>query len=183
MTSGYTLFAIKDIKDIQRKKHLFGNDNLWPLDIYNGPSQVYCFKPEGKIHKCIKGLKCQWLLIWVCCQDQLCRVNHSPKWGWALKWANGRYPIQIHANFQILMGHLIFLWVLCKIWWAQESLISTLEHNWHEIWIACIWGPDKNKVHFSKTLIAFSQNGSGPSSDEPWFVVFDTVYKIAWHWR
>ena len=23
-----------------------------------------------------------------------------------LKWTNGPYPIQIHANFQILMGHL-----------------------------------------------------------------------------
>ena len=34
----------------------------------------------------------------------------------------------------------------------KKSLISTLEHNWHEIWIACIWGPAKNKVHFSKTL-------------------------------
>ena len=79
-----------------------------------------------------------------------------------LKWANGPYPIQIHANFQILMGHLKFLWALCKIWRAQESLISTLEHNWHEIWIACIWGPAKNKVHFSKTLIVFSQNGPGP---------------------
>ena len=32
-----------------------------------------------------------------------------------LKWANGPYPIQIHANFQILMGHLKFLWALCKI--------------------------------------------------------------------
>ena len=55
--------AIKDLKDLQSKKYLFGNDNLWPLDVYNGPSQVYCFKPEGKIHKCTKGLKCQWLLI------------------------------------------------------------------------------------------------------------------------
>ena len=91
------------------------------------------------------------------------RVNPSPKWWWALKWANGPYPIQMHANFQILMGHLKFLWALCKIWWAQESLISTLEHNWYEIWRACIWGPAKNKVHFSKTLIVFSQNGSGPS--------------------
>ena len=70
-----------------------------------------------------------------------------------LKRANGPYPIQIHSNFQILMGHLKFLWALCKIWWAQESLISTLEQNWHEIWIAYIWGPAKNKVHFSKTLI------------------------------
>ena len=32
-----------------------------------------------------------------------------------LKWANGPYPIQIHADFQILMGHLNFLWALCKI--------------------------------------------------------------------
>ena len=32
-----------------------------------------------------------------------------------LKWANGPYPIQIHANFQILMGHLKFLWALFKI--------------------------------------------------------------------
>ena len=23
--------------------------------IYNGPSQVYCIKPEGRIHLCIKG--------------------------------------------------------------------------------------------------------------------------------
>ena len=60
-----------------------------------------------------------------------------------LKWTNGPYPIQIHANFKILMGHLKFLWALCKIWWAQESLISTLELNWHEIWIACIWGPSQ----------------------------------------
>ena len=26
-----------------------------------------------------------------------------------LKWAIGPYPVQIHANFQILMGHLKFL--------------------------------------------------------------------------
>ena len=32
-----------------------------------------------------------------------------------LKWANGPYPIQMHANFQILMGHLKYLWALCKI--------------------------------------------------------------------
>ena len=31
------------------------------------------------------------------------------------KWANGPYPIQIHANFQILIGHLKLLWALCKI--------------------------------------------------------------------
>ena len=38
ISSGYTLFAIKDIKDIQTKKYLFENDNLSPLDVYNGPS-------------------------------------------------------------------------------------------------------------------------------------------------
>ena len=32
-----------------------------------------------------------------------------------LKWAKGPYPIQIHGHFQILMGHLKFLWALCKI--------------------------------------------------------------------
>ena len=32
-----------------------------------------------------------------------------------LKWAYGPYPIQIQANFQILMGNLKFLWALCKI--------------------------------------------------------------------
>ena len=46
-----------------------------------------------------------------------------------LKWANGPYPILIHANFQILMGLWKFSWALCKIWWAQESLKSPLEHN------------------------------------------------------
>ena len=55
ISSGYTLFVIKEIKDLQRKKYFIWNDNLWPFDVYNGPSQVYCFKPEGKIHKCIKG--------------------------------------------------------------------------------------------------------------------------------
>ena len=45
-----------------------------------------------------------------------------------LKWANGPYPIQIQANFQSLMGHLKFL--MCPFQnLAQESLISTLEHN------------------------------------------------------
>ena len=29
---------------------LFGNYNLRPLNIYNGPFQVHCIKPEGRIH-------------------------------------------------------------------------------------------------------------------------------------
>ena len=33
----------------------------------------------------------------------------------SLKWANGQYPIQIHADYIILMGLLKFLWALCKI--------------------------------------------------------------------
>ena len=70
-----------------------------------------------------------------------------------LKWANGPYPIQIHANYMILMGLLKFLWVLCKIWWAQESLITILEPNWHEIWKAYIWDPAKNNVYFSRNNI------------------------------
>ena len=34
--------------------------------------------------------------------------------GGPLKWANGLYPIQIHANYIILIGLLKFLWALCK---------------------------------------------------------------------
>ena len=32
-----------------------------------------------------------------------------------LKWANGPYPIQIHADYIILTGFLKFLGALCKI--------------------------------------------------------------------
>ena len=39
-------------KEIQ---FLFGNYNLKPLDIYNGPSQVYYIKPEGRVYQSIKG--------------------------------------------------------------------------------------------------------------------------------
>ena len=41
----------KGKKDLQAKKNtiFFTNNNLTPLDIYNGPSQVYCIKPEGRI--------------------------------------------------------------------------------------------------------------------------------------
>ena len=74
-----------------------------------------------------------------------------------LKWANGLYPIQIHANYTILMCLLKSLWTLCKIWWVQDSLISILEHNWHEIWIAYKWSPAENKVHFSRTIIVFTK--------------------------
>ena len=35
----------------------------------------------------------------------------------------------------------------------KRILNIPIEHNWHEIRIACIWGPAKNKVHFSKTLL------------------------------
>ena len=59
------------------------------------------------------------------------------------KCANGPYPIPIHTDYIILMGLMKFLWALCKIWWAQESLISILKYNWHELWIAYIWGPAK----------------------------------------
>ena len=31
-----------------------------------------------------------------------------------IKWANDPYPIQIHANYMILMGLLKFLWALAK---------------------------------------------------------------------
>ena len=49
------------------------------------------------------------------------RVNPSSNRYWALKWANGPYPIQTHANFQILMGHLKFYGPFAKFDGAQES--------------------------------------------------------------
>ena len=42
-----------------------------------------------------------------------------------LKWASGPYPIQIHANFQILMGHFeIFMGTL-------QNLMGPRIHNIH----------------------------------------------------
>ena len=47
---GSTLF-VKVKKNPQTKiQYFFKNCNLTPLDMYNGLSQVYCFKPEGRIH-------------------------------------------------------------------------------------------------------------------------------------
>ena len=41
----------KGKKDIQAKQTIFwGKYNLTPLDMYNALSQVYCIKPEGRIH-------------------------------------------------------------------------------------------------------------------------------------
>ena len=34
----------------KEKQFLFGNYNLRPFDMYNGPSKGYCIKPEGIIH-------------------------------------------------------------------------------------------------------------------------------------
>ena len=60
-------------KEIQ---YFFGKNNLWPLDIYNGLSKVYCIKPEALVHK---------------------RLLYMPRWGAALcrhyKWKiiKGKY--------------------------------------------------------------------------------------------
>ena len=36
--------------------------------IYHGPSQVYCIKPEGRIHECIKDeVSTLWFLTWQPC--------------------------------------------------------------------------------------------------------------------
>ena len=45
-----TLFV--KVKKIVRQMNtlLFKNYYLTPLDMYNGLSQVYCIKPEGRIH-------------------------------------------------------------------------------------------------------------------------------------
>ena len=50
ISSGSTLF-VKVKKDFQTKNTIFfENYYLTPLDIYNGLSQVYSIKPEGRIH-------------------------------------------------------------------------------------------------------------------------------------
>ena len=50
--------------------------------------------------------------------------------------------------FEILIGHL-------EKWWAQETLISTLQQNEHQIWIAYVLGPAKNEIRITLSLIAF----------------------------
>ena len=40
----------KGQKDLQTKKYNFFNYNLTSIDMVNGLSQVYCIKPEGRIH-------------------------------------------------------------------------------------------------------------------------------------
>ena len=54
-SSGSTLF--EKIKKSFRQNNiiLLKNQNLAPLDMYNGLSQVYCIKPEGRIHLYTKG--------------------------------------------------------------------------------------------------------------------------------
>ena len=40
----------------KKEKIFFENQHLTSLDMYNGLSQVYCIKPEGRIHYYTKGL-------------------------------------------------------------------------------------------------------------------------------
>ena len=49
-SSGSTLFAQTETIFREENTILFGNYNLWPLDIYNGPSQVYYIKLGGIFH-------------------------------------------------------------------------------------------------------------------------------------
>ena len=43
--------------------YLFLNYNLTPLVMYNGLPEVYCIKPDGRIHLCTKWLR---YYSWVC---------------------------------------------------------------------------------------------------------------------
>ena len=52
--SVYTVCIRK--KDLQIKTQCYENYYLPSLDIYNGLSQVYCIKPEGRIHSYTKGV-------------------------------------------------------------------------------------------------------------------------------
>ena len=49
VSSGSTLFAQTKTIFRERNAILFWNNNLWPIDVYNGPSQVCFFNPEGRI--------------------------------------------------------------------------------------------------------------------------------------
>ena len=50
-------------------------------------------------------------------------------WDGPWKCANGPCPIYLHAKIKNLVGHL-------EKRWAQETFISFLQQNEHNIWIA-----------------------------------------------
>ena len=83
------------------------------------------------------------------------RVNPGPKWWWALKM--GQWPISysktcrlhnFNRPFEISMAPLQ------SLMGPRILNIYILEHNWHDLWIAYIWGPAKNNVHLAE-IIAF----------------------------
>ena len=55
ISSGSRLFF--KTKTIFREKNMlllkFGNNNIWPLNLYYEHTKPYCIKPEGRIHQCI----------------------------------------------------------------------------------------------------------------------------------
>ena len=62
------VYTVCKVNKILRQKNIFFlNYNPTPLDMYNGLSEVYCIKPEGKIHYYTKG-KClcrPQIIIWL----------------------------------------------------------------------------------------------------------------------
>ena len=72
ISSGSTLFV--NVKKIFRQKHL-KLYYLTPLDMYNWLSQIYCIKPEGRIHlthmegssRTAYGMGCLSVCLSVCC--------------------------------------------------------------------------------------------------------------------
>ena len=60
---------------------LFWNYNLGPLYIYNGPSKVHCIKPEGRVHKCIKGLLISFFQIVLVVYSSTIQFSH-----FCLRW-------------------------------------------------------------------------------------------------
>ena len=47
----YDFYTDKVKKNLRTKKYnIFENYNPTTLEMYNGLSQVYCIKPEGRIH-------------------------------------------------------------------------------------------------------------------------------------
>ena len=51
ISSGSSLFVLGKMSASDKSTIFFERFNLTPLDMYNGPSQVYCIKPERRIHQ------------------------------------------------------------------------------------------------------------------------------------
>ena len=69
------------------------------------------------------------------------------------KWTNGTCPIHLHTKIKNWWVIWNFDGSFEKKRWAKETLISTLQQNEHQIWIAYVWVPAKNEIRITLSLI------------------------------